>query len=64
MLNHSSVFETTIRYIGGLLSAYELGGKSNKALVNKAQQVADKLTQAWTGVRLFSLIVPFWYSEH
>jgi mannosyl-oligosaccharide alpha-1,2-mannosidase len=45
-----SVFETTIRYIGGLLSAYELSGSAYPALVTKAKQVADKLTAAWVGV--------------
>ncbi|THV01974.1 seven-hairpin glycosidase [Dendrothele bispora CBS 962.96] len=44
-----SVFESTIRYIGGLLSTYELTGKKNQALVDKAKQLADKLSQAWVG---------------
>ncbi|EJD51241.1 seven-hairpin glycosidase [Auricularia subglabra TFB-10046 SS5] len=44
-----SVFETTIRYIGGMLSAYELGGRRDKILVKKAQEVADKLAYAWVG---------------
>ena len=44
-----SVFETTIRYVGGLLSAYELGGKKEHALIDRAQEVADKMTVAWVG---------------
>ncbi|EJD51258.1 seven-hairpin glycosidase [Auricularia subglabra TFB-10046 SS5] len=44
-----SVFETTIRYLGGLLSAYELGGKTDEGLVRKAQEVADKMAHAWVG---------------
>lgn len=48
----TSVFESTIRYIGGLLSAYELSGKQYPALVNKAKQLADKLSFAWVGVRI------------
>ncbi|KAH9478544.1 putative mannosyl-oligosaccharide alpha-1,2-mannosidase 1B [Psilocybe cubensis] len=44
-----SVFESTIRYIGGLLSSYELSGKQYPALVNKAKQLADKLSFAWVG---------------
>ncbi|KAH7099793.1 seven-hairpin glycosidase [Auriculariales sp. MPI-PUGE-AT-0066] len=44
-----SVFETTIRFLGGLLSAYELGGKKDKALLTKAQEVADKMSFAWVG---------------
>ena len=46
----SSVFETTIRYIGGLLSAYELSGKKYPALLTKAEEVANTLTHAWATV--------------
>lgn len=42
-----SVFETTIRYLAGLLSAYELTNNQYPALLQKAQQVADKLAFAW-----------------
>ncbi|KAM6497603.1 glycoside hydrolase family 47 protein [Amanita muscaria] len=42
-----SVFETTIRYVGGLLSAYELTDYKYPVLLQKAQQVADKLVHAW-----------------
>jgi Glycosyl hydrolase family 47 len=45
-----SVFETTIRYVAGLLSAYELSGEKFPALLQKATEVADKLTFAWVGV--------------
>ncbi|KAJ7889770.1 seven-hairpin glycosidase [Mycena leptocephala] len=44
-----SVFETTIRYIGGLLASYELSGAKYPVLVAKAKEVADKLTFAWVG---------------
>jgi len=47
-----SVFESTIRYVGGLISAYELTGKTDFVLIQKAQQLADKLVFAFTGVRL------------
>ncbi|KAF8889714.1 glycoside hydrolase family 47 protein, partial [Infundibulicybe gibba] len=40
---------TTIRYVGGLLSAYELSGKQHQILVTKAKQVADKMAFAWVG---------------
>ncbi|TFK73472.1 glycoside hydrolase family 47 protein [Pluteus cervinus] len=43
-----SVFETTIRYVGGLLSAYELSGNQYPVLVKKAQEVADKLLYAFS----------------
>ncbi|KAJ8082826.1 hypothetical protein PM082_008682 [Marasmius tenuissimus] len=42
-----SVFETTIRYLGGLLSAYELSGNEHEILLRKAQEVADKMAYAW-----------------
>ena len=45
-----SVFETTIRYLGGLLSAYELSDQRYPALLNKAKELADKMTPAWVGV--------------
>ncbi|CEH17459.1 Mannosyl-oligosaccharide alpha-1,2-mannosidase and related glycosyl hydrolases [Ceraceosorus bombacis] len=44
-----SVFELTIRYIGGLLSAYHLGGErpDQRFLVDKAKELGDKLASAW-----------------
>ncbi|KAJ6585382.1 glycoside hydrolase family 47 protein [Mycena capillaripes] len=50
-----SVFETTIRFVGGLLSAYELSGEQHPILVAKAKQVADKLAFAWVGDN----VIPF-----
>ncbi|KAJ6541128.1 glycoside hydrolase family 47 protein [Mycena sp. CBHHK59/15] len=44
-----SLFETTIRYVGGLLSAYELSGEAYPVLVTKAKEVADKMAFAWVG---------------
>ncbi|QRV76191.1 glycoside hydrolase family 47 protein [Ceratobasidium sp. AG-Ba] len=44
-----SVFESTIRYVGGILSAYELSGKKDSRLVKKAQELADKLIYGWVG---------------
>ncbi|KAK7440969.1 hypothetical protein VKT23_016746 [Stygiomarasmius scandens] len=42
-----SIFETTIRYLGGLISAFELSGKQHKILIEKAQQLTDKMAFAW-----------------
>ncbi|CAE6459936.1 unnamed protein product [Rhizoctonia solani] len=42
-----SLFESTIRYIGGILSAYELDGRKDRRLVDKAQELADKLVHSW-----------------
>jgi mannosyl-oligosaccharide alpha-1,2-mannosidase len=43
-----SIFETTIRYVGALLSAYELDGKRNVKLVQQAQVIGDHLLRGWT----------------
>jgi hypothetical protein len=50
-----SIFESTIRYVGGLISAYELSGKleENFFLIEKAEQLADRLSLAWSYVSLF-----------
>ena len=44
-----SLFETTIRFLGGMLSAYELGGKKDEALIKQAIALGDKLAFAWVG---------------
>ena len=45
-----SVFESTIRYIAGLLSAYELSDHQFPVLLQKATQLTDQLVFAWVGV--------------
>lgn len=42
-----SLFETNIRFLGGLLSAYELGGKKEQKLVDQAQVVGNHLLTGW-----------------
>ncbi|KAK7681465.1 hypothetical protein QCA50_015557 [Cerrena zonata] len=42
-----SIFETTIRYLAGLISAYELSGKIYPILIDKAKEVANKMVAAW-----------------
>ncbi|KAF7363178.1 alpha-1,2-Mannosidase [Mycena venus] len=44
-----SVFETTIRWVGGLISAYELSDEKYPILITKAKEVTDKLAYAWVG---------------
>ncbi|KAJ7208922.1 glycoside hydrolase, partial [Mycena pura] len=44
------VFETTIRWVGGLISAYELSDEKYPILITKAKEVTDKLAYAWVGV--------------
>ena len=46
------MFETTIRYLASSLSAYELTGKKFPVLVQKAKEVADKMSVAWVGVSI------------
>ncbi|EUC64241.1 mannosyl-oligosaccharide alpha-1,2-mannosidase [Rhizoctonia solani AG-3 Rhs1AP] len=48
-----SLFETTIRYLGGLISAYELGGKKDQALIDRAREVGNKLSNGWQGTNDF-----------
>ena len=42
-----SLFETTIRYLGGFLAAYELSGKRYPSLLNKAVEVGELLMCAF-----------------
>jgi hypothetical protein len=42
-----SVFETTIRELGGLLSAYDLSGE--KILLDKAEDLGSRLIHAFDG---------------
>ncbi|KAK7753111.1 hypothetical protein SLS62_004842 [Diatrype stigma] len=42
-----NVFETTIRYLGGFLAAYELAGKQHATLLRKSVEVADLLMCAF-----------------
>lgn len=41
------MFETTIRYLGGLIAAYDISGKQYKNLLNKAVQLAEVLMGAF-----------------
>lgn len=42
-----NVFETTIRYLGGFLAAYELSGKQHPGLLKKATEVGELLMGAF-----------------
>jgi mannosyl-oligosaccharide alpha-1,2-mannosidase len=44
---HVSVFESTIRVVGGLLSAFELSGEQDRSLLETARLVMDKLLVAF-----------------
>lgn len=41
------VFETTIRYLGGLLSAYDISGRKHMMLLKRAEQLGDVLYGAF-----------------
>jgi len=41
------LFETTIRYVGGMISAYELTGKKHDILIQQATQLVDKMAIAY-----------------
>ena len=42
-----NIFETTIRYLGGLMAAYDLSGSSYPALLSKAQELGEMLYTAF-----------------
>ncbi|KAI0676455.1 seven-hairpin glycosidase [Trametes maxima] len=42
-----SIFETTIRYLGGMLSAFELSGQKYPALVKQAEVLGTKMSAAF-----------------
>ena len=41
------LFETTIRYLGGLLSAYDVSGAKHKIILSKAQEIGNILISAF-----------------
>eukprot|EP01062_Namystynia_karyoxenos_P061527 TRINITY_DN5387_c0_g2_i1.p1 TRINITY_DN5387_c0_g2~~TRINITY_DN5387_c0_g2_i1.p1 ORF type:complete len:936 (+),score=370.41 TRINITY_DN5387_c0_g2_i1:100-2808(+) len=45
-----SHFEATIRYVGGLLSAYEMSGEKHYGLVRKAEELVERLLSAYRGM--------------
>lgn len=47
--DHVSTFETTIRYLGSLLSVYGLRGGKDDVLLEKAVDLANKMAYAWVG---------------
>jgi hypothetical protein len=53
LTSHHSLFETTIRHVGGLLSAYELSGYQYDILVDKAEEVAQQMAYAFSWVGNF-----------
>ena len=56
----ASVFESTIRHIGGMISAYELSDCKYPVLVQKAKQLADQLAFAWVGVSFAKKLIGYY----
>ena len=54
------VFETTIRYLGGLLSAHDLSGGRYKVLLEKAQELADVMMGAFDTPNRMPITYYFW----
>jgi mannosyl-oligosaccharide alpha-1,2-mannosidase len=54
------VFETTIRYLGGLLSANDLSGGKYKILREKAQELGDVLLSAFDTPNRMPITYYFW----
>ncbi|KAK0232609.1 glycoside hydrolase family 47 protein [Armillaria fumosa] len=50
--DHVSTFETTIRYLGSLLSVYALRGGKDDVLLEKAVDLANKMAYAWVGTNI------------
>lgn len=46
-LDTLNLFETTIRYLGGLLSAYDVSGRQEKVLLDKAVELGEMLYVAF-----------------
>jgi mannosyl-oligosaccharide alpha-1,2-mannosidase len=42
-------FETTIRYLAGMLSAYESNGRQDEILLEQSKMLGSKLAVAWQG---------------
>ena len=58
--NDIPLFETTIRYLGGLLSSYELSGGIYKVLLRKAVELADVLMGAFDTPNRMPIMYYYW----
>jgi mannosyl-oligosaccharide alpha-1,2-mannosidase len=54
------LFETTIRYLGGLLGAYDISGGKERILVDKAVELADVLLGAFDTPNRMPLLFYSW----
>ena len=58
--NDIPLFETTIRYLGGLVSAYDISGGKYRVLLDKAVQLADVLMGAFDTPNRMPITYYFW----
>jgi mannosyl-oligosaccharide alpha-1,2-mannosidase len=63
MTLYFSFFETTIRYLGTMLAAYELNGYKDAALLANAQRLADKLIFGWVAANGPMPFVPYFFHQ-
>ena len=57
------LFETTIRYLGGLLAAYDVSGKQHKVLLDKAVELAEVLYSAFDTPNRMPETYYYWRSQ-
>ncbi|KAJ4384795.1 hypothetical protein N0V86_000398 [Didymella sp. IMI 355093] len=57
------LFETTIRYMGGLLAAYDISGKQYKVLLDKAVELAEVLYSAFDTPNRMPETYYYWRSQ-
>ncbi|XPS91098.1 Mannosyl-oligosaccharide 1,2-alpha-mannosidase [Ascochyta lentis] len=57
------LFETTIRYLGGLLAAYDVSGKQYKVLLDKAVELAEVLYSAFDTPNRMPETYYYWRSQ-
>ena len=57
------LFETTIRYLGGLLAAYDISGKQYKILLDKAVELAEVLYSAFDTPNRMPETYYYWRSQ-
>ena len=58
--NDIPLFETTIRYLGGLVSAYDISGGKYRVLLDKAVQLAEVLMGAFDTPNRMPITYYFW----
>ena len=58
------LFETTIRYLGGLIAAYDISGEKYKVLLDKAVELAEILIGAFDTPNRMPLTFYYWTSAY